>query len=259
MLRQPQWVQDAFDLALPMAAAGAAAKMETYDESRLCSEALQYLEERCQIRGLRLKEIKYSQRVPGVLGEPSHTLRTLLTIASSPQATSVWVAFARFGTPPPRFVLELCFQAGFALDVFDKYAITTKDLKGAGARIRTLALKLAEELANPAIENGLRGLWMSTSPPRVRPIESRQCVALAELAGGLGELPKLVGQPNAPNARRLFFLRQLSAWVYKRARTPMRTQIYTLASVFFDMSDLTPQQLATLAPVRKRRATEPVS
>lgn len=57
-----------------------------------------------------------------------------------------------------------------------------------------------------------------------------------------------VSRPNGKNAARLFFLRSLTAELREGLGKPLRSTVYDTASVFFEMDDITPNDIAKLAP-----------
>ncbi len=254
MTPEPEWFSEATDLALGLAGTDAIRRMRFFNlEDHACSpEVMRYF---AKTRNCFMRSDE-----PTVLSEPAavKSLSILNRIACSTRREAVWRAFERFGTPPPQFVVDLGYEIWLAINDFDKLAITTKELKGASARIRTLALKLAEELGHPGMVGALDRARLKAARerlfvPRLRSFPNQnELIALADYAAVASRLPRVIGQPNSPGARRLYFIRRLTDWLYARLRTPMRSQVYELTGVFFDVSDLTPQMLATLAPVRKR-------
>lgn len=259
---QPIWVTEATDMALVHATVAAANLLDSYDLCRIADEALQHFE----LHGYGYSDDLYywfrSRSDAPRIYHASRGLCVLNTISCSPQSSEVWRAFERFGTPPPDFVISMCIAAGHAIDRFEKVAITTKDIKSAGSRIRTLALKLAAELSNPAVQQALDQVRKQGREAGKRTrgyVASESCAELASLATGLSTIPRIIGQPNSPGARRLYFIREMTDWLYLRMGTPMRSQVYALTSVFFNVDDITPQKLATLAPVSKSKENEPVS
>lgn len=266
MDRQPDWFVQATDLALGIAGAQAIGKLRSFDfidSNKFSPEVLWHF--KCYRDGHRSRNYQSHN-----LGEDGiqESLRVLNRIACSPNRVNVWRALERFGTPHPEFVVRLCREIGYALDEFDKVAITTKELKEAAARIRTLSLKLADELANPGVRGSLDRVWREVVLRRRTVMDSRQAFGsypkirellfLADAATLAPSLPKVVGQPNSPGARRLHFIRHVTQWLNAQVGTPMRSQVLELTGVFFETDDLTPQMLATLAPVRKQRDRVPV-
>ena len=248
----PPWVSEAMASLLELASAEASNKQENYYSYRLGSHLL------CSgTAGL-------PRWTAAAINQNTHTAPATLTllnrIVGSPKAPIVWAAFERFGTPPATFLIELCWQAHRHLDNFERLAITKKARKAAGSKIRTLALRLATELSNPAVVASLESAGRRTGVGvRVRGPSPESLLKLAAAASAMGDLPTSIAQPNGEDAHRLYFIRGMTAWAYKTMKTPMRSQIFALTSVFFDMGNLTADQLATLAPVRKQADETPVS
>lgn len=72
---------------------------------------------------------------------------------------------------------------------------------------------------------------------------------LGDSAKNWARAPQYLAKPNHPNARRLFFIRTLTGDFLARYRRPMRKETLSIASLFFDCSDLDEATLSRLAPV----------
>lgn len=252
MQNVPEWVKETQASLLEKAAAEASGKQVYFYANRLGSQFL------CSGIG-GLPQWTAAARYAETHRAPA-SLLVLNRIAGSSKAADVWAAFERFGTPSPTFLSELCWETHRHLENFERLAITKKARKAAGAKIRTLALRLAAELSNPAIIASLESAGRRTGVGlRVRGPSPQSLINLATAATALGDLPVTIAQPNGEDAHRLFFIRGMTNWVYKQVRTPMRSQIFALTSVFFEMGNLTADQLATLAPVRKQTKEAAVS
>lgn len=244
LTKQPAWVDAAFDCLL-------APVIEDWEERRLHDLPM------------RIRQSDYTA---------DGALAALNRITCSPHANDVWRALARFGPVPPRFLAALATQVHLALAGFEGEAITQKERKRAATKVRKLALQLAEELCNPAVLQGLRRarsqlirLRKSDHPhlhPRLRNEiypDPAGFLELANVAAAMARQPKRIGQPNNPNAARLYFMQQITNWINHETGTPMRSQVLALTSVFFDVRDLSSNDLTNLAPVSKLDATKPVT
>ena len=267
LAEEPEWFVCARDVALGLAAADTLERMQkfarrdqrfdvAFDVLSLPNEVLQHFE--CTDWGAVWPLRRGMEGLDK--GDAQRALYVINKIAGSCRATEVWRSLERFGTPPPRFVIQLSLEIWRALHDFEKDAITSNELKAASARIRTLALKLADELASPAVRSSLDRVNLQVK--RRRKMMGREISGgypsvqdlgfLAEAATLTPSLTKLVGQPNSDGARRLYFIRHLTQRLNAWMGTPMRSQVLALTGVFFETDDLTPQMLATLAPVKKQ-------
>lgn len=71
---------------------------------------------------------------------------------------------------------------------------------------------------------------------------------LAVRAPEWGASPPQLARPNDPNAARLHYLREMTAWMRKHQGRPLRNVVLAMASLSFDVSGLDVREVARLAP-----------
>lgn len=75
--------------------------------------------------------------------------------------------------------------------------------------------------------------------------------AIDEAAEWVADTETVLKKPNDPNAKRLYFLRQVTKGLVGEFGSPCRAAALALASVYFDCSDLDEAAISKLAPVVK--------
>lgn len=75
--------------------------------------------------------------------------------------------------------------------------------------------------------------------------------AISEGAEEFAEQETLIKKPRDRNVKRLYFLRQLTSQMVQEFGSPCRAVVLSLASVYFDCSDLDEAAVSKLAPVDK--------
>lgn len=148
--------------------------------------------------------------------------------------------------------------------MFPKVAITQVERRRKGRAIANAARTIAAELRHPAAASDLRRsrFMLAESEGRVRRLMNLDPLSyenLAVLAESMGELPKDVGNPNAPNAHKLFFLREMTDYLSLESGRPMRSLVLVLGALYFDMSDMTTNDLAKYAQVKKGATSRRIS
>lgn len=162
---------------------------------------------------------------------------------------------------------DLCriFEAAdLAIRRFDLVAITQSERRRKAKIIADAARLIAAELSHPATQNDF---WRARR--RLKLIDGRgrgmlgalpdAFESFAQIAEETAELPKDVGNPNASSAHKLFFLREVTEHLYRRHGRPMRSLVLVLAGLYFDVSDMTTNDLAKYAQVKKERGKRQVS
>ena len=186
-------------------------------------------------------------------------LRVLIRIHCSAQRQSVIKAL-RTNYPKQTGVeniVDLFEAASASIEGFNQVAISLAERKRKARIIAEAARVIAAELGHPATPSDLsRGLSLA----RLKGIGCSRILVKAENYESLAiaaeqsvNLPKKVGQPKSPTARRLYFLREMTDYCMAAHRRPMRSLVLALASLYFDTSDLTTNDLAKLAGVNKAR------
>jgi len=80
--------------------------------------------------------------------------------------------------------------------------------------------------------------------------------AIDEAAEWVATSETILKKPNDPNAKRLYFLRQITRAFVSEFGSPCRAAALELATVFFDCSDLNEAAISKLAPVVKPKPFE---
>ncbi len=187
-------------------------------------------------------------------------LKALNTIHSRAAQVPLSKAFA---TNFPRqlsvnSLIFLMYEVERAYECFPRVAISQSERRRKAKAISSAARIIAEELDHPATRSDMR---ISHRELRERDsreswpwvsIRSESFLLVAELAEGMAKLPKVVSQPNSPTAHRLYFIRQLTDHCTASYRRPMRSLVLALAALYFDVSDISTNDLAKLAPVNER-------
>lgn len=152
---------------------------------------------------------------------------------------------------------RLMEEVDHAYTFFAEVAITQAERRRKSKAIANAARVLAAEIAHPATRRDLRlgwALWIKDGvrlSPRLNSPHNYEAIAL--IAERMVELPKVVGNPNSKTAHRLYFLREMTNVCVSYYRQPKRSLVLALASLYFDVSDLTTNDLAKYAPVKKPR------
>ena len=204
-----------------------------------------------------LREDRCLRHYTGYFADAERDLLTLEELINSPRAADVWRAAENFGIIPPWFVFHMVGIVRKSLDGFALIAITQKERKRAALKVQRLALQLSQELSNPVVVSCLqraredcRRLGTLPKSRFVHP-DPDYFAALAVISAEMARQPKVIGQPNNENAHRLYFIRSVTDGLHKLIKTPMRSLVFALTSVFFDVSGLSVNDLANLAPVKK--------
>lgn len=143
---------------------------------------------------------------------------------------------------------EMSFFAARSLDSFDGHRRYTARERKKAANKAMKAINHLVDLLDVMDESGA-GLPFQIS----RQIRSADGVKgeLYSLACGVSEWADsapAVARPNAPDAPRLYFIRDMTRWARYRFGTPLRGPVLNLTSVFFDIDQLTESTIAQLAP-----------
>jgi hypothetical protein len=122
--------------------------------------------------------------------------------------------------------------------------------------IAQAARTLAEELSSVSCQSDLRlaRFLLSEAEGRNRRlpiVAAERYEDLAAVADKMTEIPKVVGSPGSPNAHKLYCLRELTDYLAANYGRPMRSLVLVLAGLYFDVSDMTTNDLAKYAPVKK--------
>lgn len=143
-----------------------------------------------------------------------------------------------------------------ANSLFHKVATSQTERKRRAKVIAQAARILAEEISNPSCQSDIRLarylLAQEEGSPRRMPLLSERWYEdLAALAEKMPEIPKVVSSPGTSNAHKLYFLRELTDYLAGKYGRPMRSLVLALAGLYFDVSDMSVNDLAKYAPVKK--------
>lgn len=155
-------------------------------------------------------------------------------------------------------ICELAVVVDRANKLFHKVATTQSERKRRAKVISHAARILAEELHNPSCQSDIRLarylLGREEDEPRRYPaMAPARFEDLAAIAEKMVDLPKVVASPGTPNAHKLYFLRELTDYLVDTYGRPMRSLVLALAGLYFDVSDMTTNDLAQYARVNKKR------
>ncbi|RTY14782.1 hypothetical protein EKT70_05960 [Stenotrophomonas geniculata] len=143
-----------------------------------------------------------------------------------------------------------------SIRLFHKVATTQVERKRRARVIAQAARTLAEELSSVSCQSDLRlaRFLLSEAEGRNRRlpiVAAERYEDLAAVADKMTEIPKVVGSPGSPNAHKLYCLRELTDYLAANYGRPMRSLVLVLAGLYFDVSDMTTNDLAKYAPVKK--------
>lgn len=155
-------------------------------------------------------------------------------------------------------ICELAVVVDRAEKLFHKVATTQSERKRRAKVISQAAKILAEELHNPACQSDIRMARYllakeEEGPSRYPAMSPARFEDLAAIAEKMVDLPKVVASPGTPNAHKLYFLRELTDYLVDTYGRPMRSLVLALGGVYFDVSDMTTNDLAQYAKVNKQR------
>lgn len=158
--------------------------------------------------------------------------------------------------PGLEYFSSLFVVADRAYRLFPRLAITQAERKRKSKVIAQAARTIAEELGHPATQSDVYlGRYLLSeiegSARRMPPTNPSVYENLAAIAEQMVDIPKVVGNPNSPTAHKLYFLRELTDYLSASYERPMRSLVLVLASLYFDVSDMTTNDLAKYAPVKK--------
>lgn len=140
--------------------------------------------------------------------------------------------------------------------LFHKVATTQVERKRRARAIAQAARILAEELSSVSCQSDMRlaRYLLAQEEGRVRRIlavSSDRYEDLAAVAAKMVDIPKVVSSPGTSNAHKLYFVRELTDYLAAKYGRPMRSLVLALAALYFDVSDMTTNDLAKYAPVKK--------
>lgn len=140
--------------------------------------------------------------------------------------------------------------------LFHKVATTQTERKRRARVVAQAAKTLAEELSSESCQSDLRlaRFLLSEAEGRYRRyplMAAARYEDLAAIAEKMTEIPKVVGSPGSPNAHKLYCLRELTDYLAAKYGRPMRSLVLVLVGLYFDVSDMTTNDLAKYAPVKK--------
>jgi len=142
--------------------------------------------------------------------------------------------------------------------LFHKVATTQSERKRRSRVIAQAARVLADELSSPVCQSDLRLarylLSQDEKGERRYPLESpKRYEDLAAVAEKIADIPKVVASPGTANAHKLYVLRELTDYLVDWYDRPMRSLVLVLCGLYFDVSDMTTNDLAQYAKVNKKR------
>ncbi|HDX0827453.1 TPA: hypothetical protein RNS97_001067 [Stenotrophomonas maltophilia] len=140
--------------------------------------------------------------------------------------------------------------------LYHKVATTQAERKRRARVVAQAARILAEELSSASCQSDIRLarylLAQEEGEARRMPDTSAgRYLDLAALAEKMVDIPKVVSSPGTSNAHKIYFLRELTDYCAARHGRPMRSLVLALAALYFDVSDMTTNDLAKYAPVKK--------
>lgn len=140
--------------------------------------------------------------------------------------------------------------------LFHKVATTQTERRRRARVIAQAARVLAEEISSVSCQSdiSLARYLLAQEEGHVRRIpvlSASRYEDLAALAEKMVDIPKVVSSPGASNAHKLYFLRELTDYLATKYDRPMRSLVLALAGLYFDVSEMTPNDLAKYAPVKK--------
>lgn len=155
------------------------------------------------------------------------------TVSEVPESSALW---------------EMSYFAARSLDSFDGHQRYTARERRKAADKAMKSIDYLVDLLETMDESGA-GLPLEISR-RIRSAEGARN-GLFSLARGVSEWAEsapAVARPNAPDAPRLYFIRNMTRWARYRFGTPLRGPVLNLTSVFFEVDQLTESTIAQLAP-----------
>jgi|GEM_PF-2001641 len=156
-------------------------------------------------------------------------------------------------------VIGLMTAVERAHKLFPKAAISQTERKRKSKAVAAAARVIAEALGHPAIEGDLQsarymlkeaGGELVSLPLRM---SKETFESLAMVADAMVELPKFDGHADSTGAPKLYFLRRMTWHCVRTYGRPMRSLVLALAALFFDVSDMTTNDLAKYAPSEGRK------
>lgn len=165
------------------------------------------------------------------------------------------------GFPDVDEVIGLMTAVEGARTGFSGAAISQTERKRKSKAVAAAARVIAEALGHPAIQGDLQSarymLKEGGGKLERLPLSLSQETfeSLAIVADAMVDLPKFDGQADSPSAPKLYFLRRMTLHCVGSYGRPMRSLVLALAALFFDVSDMTTNDLANFAPSGGKKRT----
>lgn len=204
-----------------------------------------------------------SRGSPGFLYRPfdaERALRTINRIKATNAETQIVKSLGTSFKKKPRLeaFCRLMASVDLAYSAFARTAITQTERKRKARAIANAARILATELAHPAASsNLLHAKWTLARETGASMIDLRYSDdpqgyhAMAIVAERMADLPRIQGNPNVPNAHKLYVLRRITDYMLSLYGKPKRSLVLALTGLYFDVSDMTTNDLAKYAPGKK--------